>query len=209
MAMKQRPRGGSGTLSKTAPESVPGGTQAAGPVRVEFVKASHAKRATNRPVDKVVYIRFGSPRLESYVQHQDLKPSNILIGAGLDVTTDIAASAVIEAGFPAAFVRDFALASGLSVVDLGSIVGTSERTMSRKVANREQLGVAESDRAYRIFDVMARAVHAFGDVEKARRWIRRDVPSLGGRKPIDLLRTEIGTRDVLSALDRIEYGGVA
>lgn len=81
--------------------------------------------------------------------------------------------------------------------------------MSRKIANDERLGPTESDRAYRLFEIVASAVRAFGDVDKALRWMKRNVPSLGGRRPIDLLRTEIGTREVLSALDRIEYGGVA
>jgi len=156
----------------------------------------------------VFQVRFDAPQLESFVR-QDLKPSNILIGAGLNVPDEIPASAVIEAGLPAMVVRDFALASGMTMIDLGSIVGTSQRTMSRKVAGGESLEPAESDRAYRLFDVVAHAVRAFGDVEKALRWLRREVPSLGGRKPTDLLRTEIGTRDVLSALDRLEFGGVA
>jgi putative toxin-antitoxin system antitoxin component (TIGR02293 family) len=56
---------------------------------------------------------------------------------------------------------------------------------------------------------VARAVYAFGDVAKALRWLRREAPSLGGRKPIELLRTAMGTRDVLSALDRIKFGGVS
>jgi putative toxin-antitoxin system antitoxin component (TIGR02293 family) len=163
--------------------------------------AFSALRATIR-------VRVALPRLDTFL-HEDLKPANILRGAGLEVPTGIPASAVIEAGFPATVVREFATASGITSNDIGDIVGTSERTMSRKIANREQLGAAESDRAYRLFDMMARAVHAFGNVEKALRWMRREVPSLGGRRPIDLLRTEIGTREVLSALDRIEYGGVA
>jgi putative toxin-antitoxin system antitoxin component (TIGR02293 family) len=153
-------------------------------------------------------VHFDSPRLQSFL-YEDLKPSNILYGAGLQFADAIPAAAVIEAGLPATVVRDFALASGMTMIDLGSIVGTSERTMSRKVASGESLEPAESDRAYRLFDAVARAIHAFGDVEKALRWLRRDVPSLGGRKPVDLLRTEIGTREVLSALDRIEFGGVS
>jgi putative toxin-antitoxin system antitoxin component (TIGR02293 family) len=60
-----------------------------------------------------------------------------------------------------------------------------------------------------IYRVFKQAVRAFGDVGKAVRWLRQDVPSLGGRKPIALLWTEAGARAVLSALDRIEFGGIA
>ncbi len=180
-----------------------------GTLEITFVSNQTAvrRRATGRTRD-TMEVRFDAPRLESFV-HQNLKPSTILMGAGLCVTDAVPASAVIEAGFPATVVRDFALASGLTMSDVGNIVGTSERTMSRKVAGGERLEPAESDRAFRLFDVVAHAVRAFGDVGKARRWLRRDVPSLGGRTPNELLRTEIGTREVLSALDRIETGGIA
>ena len=103
-------------------------------------------------------------------------------------------------------VRDFAVASGMTISDIGPIVGTSDRTLSRKIASGARLGAAESDRAYRLFNAVAEAVHAFGDVAKALRWIHRSVPALDGYTPIALLRTEIGTRQVLSA---IAYGGVA
>ena len=179
------------------------------PIRITFVaKKAPAGRRVSFQTGNGYSVRFDAPRLESFV-HADIKPSNILFGAGLQITEDIPASVIVEAGLPAIVVRDFALASGMTMVDIGSVVGTSERTMSRKVGSGESLEPAESDRAYRLFDAVARAVHAFGDVAKARRWLRREVPSLGGRTPIQLLRTEIGTREVLSALDRIEFGGVA
>jgi putative toxin-antitoxin system antitoxin component (TIGR02293 family) len=179
------------------------------PIRITFVaKKSPAGRRVSVRTDGGYSVRFDTPRLESFV-HLDIKPSNVLIGAGLQMTDDVSASAIVEAGLPAMVVRDFALASGMTIAEIGSVVGTSERTMSRKVGSGDRLEPAESDRAYRLFDAVARAVHAFADVEKARRWLRREVPSLGGRKPVDLLRTEIGTRVVLSALDRIEFGGVA
>jgi putative toxin-antitoxin system antitoxin component (TIGR02293 family) len=211
MADIQRPDGGdlSGRIVRAGNKSRSAITPPHAPFRITFVakKAPTGRRVSFRTGDGYS-VRFAAPRLEAYV-HLDIKPSNVLIGAGLQITEDIPASAIVEAGLPAMVVRDFALASGMTMADIGSVVGTSERTMSRKVGSGESLEPAESDRAYRLFDTVARAVHAFGDVEKARRWLRREVPSLGGRTPIDLLRTEIGTREVLSALNRIEFGGVA
>jgi putative toxin-antitoxin system antitoxin component (TIGR02293 family) len=211
MAAPQRPDAGhaAGQVKRAGKKGVSPINSQQTPVKITFVamKAPGGRRVRFQTGNEYS-VRFDAPRLESFV-HLDIKPSNILIGAGLQITEDISASAIVEAGLPAMVVRDFALASGMTMADIGSVVGTSERTMSRKVGSGESLEPAESDRAYRLFDIVARAVHAFADVEKARRWLRRDVPSLGGRKPVDLLRTEIGTREVLSALDRIEFGGVA
>jgi putative toxin-antitoxin system antitoxin component (TIGR02293 family) len=200
MAPRERPFVGSAVVFHTG-----SGKAASGSF---FGARSGAKRVPFSALRDAIRIQVVSPQLDTFL-HDDLAPANILRGAGLAAPKGVPASVVIEAGFPATVVREFAVASGIASSDVGDIVGTSDRTMSRKVANRERLGAAESDRAYRLFDMMARAVHAFGDVDKALRWMRREVPSLGGRRPIDLLRTELGTREVLSALDRIEYGGVA
>jgi uncharacterized protein (DUF2384 family) len=45
--------------------------------------------------------------------------------------------------------------------------------------------------------------------KKTRAWLIGPVPSLGGRRPIDLLKSEIGTAQVERALVAIGYGGVA
>jgi putative toxin-antitoxin system antitoxin component (TIGR02293 family) len=193
MAVRKKPNG----------RGAPGG-------RVEFfAESGRGVSFLNLPAaGGRIRVSVTSPRLVSFLI-DELTPMGVMRGVGLGLTTETPVSEVIEAGIPASVVRDFAAASGLALGDVGVVVGTSDRTMSRKIANGERLDAAESDRAYRLFEVVARTVHAFGDVAKAQRWLQRAIPSLGGRKPIDLLRTEIGTREVFSALDRLEYGGVA
>ena len=48
----------------------------------------------------------------------------------------------------------------------------------------------------------------FGDVGKARRWLSADNRILGGR-PLDLLATDAGARDVEYELVRIDHGDLA
>ncbi|MBV8371335.1 MAG: DUF2384 domain-containing protein [Candidatus Eremiobacteraeota bacterium] len=177
------------------------------PGRVEFVRRLNRKRPSVSYLGGPIRVLVAAPDLAMFV-HRDLKPENVLSGAGLNLPPEASANDVVEAGIPASVLADFGALSGMSARDLGSLVGTSERTISRKLAHDERLAPAESDRAYRLFEVVASAVRAFGDVEKALRWMKRTVPSLGGRRPIDLVRTEIGTRQILAALDRIEYGGI-
>ena len=178
------------------------------PSRIEFVRRLSRKRLAVSFLGGPIRVLVGEPNFEPF-RHGDLKPSDVLIGAGLNVPPEASANDVVEAGIPAAVLIDFGALAGMSAREVGQIVGTSERTISRKLARDERLGPAESDRAYRLFEVVASAVRAFGNVDKALRWMKREVPSLGGRRPVDLVRTEIGTREILSALDRIEYGGVA
>lgn len=46
----------------------------------------------------------------------------------------------------------------------------------------------------------------FGSIENGKEWIKRPCQSLNGRKPIDLVTTPQGLKEVLSILGRIRHG---
>ena len=98
---------------------------------------------------------------------------------------------------------------GFSVAELAAVVGISEKTISRKQQANERLGVVEGDRTMRLANVTLDAAQAFGDLEKAMRWLRKPNRVLAGEKPLHLITTEPGAALVNQALGTIEYGGVA
>ena len=50
------------------------------------------------------------------------------------------------------------------------------------------------------------AEEALGNREKAARWLRKPNRSIQGKRPIDLLQSDIGARMVERALGRIQHG---
>ncbi|WP_377315285.1 antitoxin Xre/MbcA/ParS toxin-binding domain-containing protein [Phaeospirillum tilakii] len=50
------------------------------------------------------------------------------------------------------------------------------------------------------------AEQTFADPAKGRAWLLRTTASLGGRRPLDLLDTEEGAREVETLLGRIAHG---
>ena len=98
---------------------------------------------------------------------------------------------------------------GFSVAELAAVVGISEKTISRKQTARERLDVVEGDRTMRLAHLTLDAAEAFGDLEKAMRWLRKPNRTLGGEKPIELITTEPGAELVHQVLGTIEYGGLA
>lgn len=62
---------------------------------------------------------------------------------------------------------------------------------------------AQSDRLAR---VVASAEEAIGDGAKAARWLRKPNRALQGRRPLDLLASDVGARLVEQELGRIEHG---
>ena len=61
----------------------------------------------------------------------------------------------------------------------------------------------------RLAEIREAAEQAFGDPEKAKRWLRKANRLLDGKKPIELVATASGTALVYRVLGAIEYGGLA
>ena len=74
----------------------------------------------------------------------------------------------------------------------------------RKAAGR--LSSDESDKVIRFSRLLEHATNVFGDIEKARAWLKFPQRGLGGAVPLDYAETEIGAREVDNLLGRIDYG---
>src|SRR6266496_3390279 len=73
----------------------------------------------------------------------------------------------------------------------------------RKAAGR--LSPDESDKVMRFSRLLEHATNVFGDIEKARAWLKFPQHGLGGAVPLDYAETEVGAREVDNLLGRIEY----
>lgn len=115
---------------------------------------------------------------------------------------------------------DFLIRGGLSVEALDSLysyldiqremleelLGTSRRTLQRARKEHRRLSPVESDRAYRLASIFALASEVFEGEDAARSWLKTPLIGLGGKAPYDLIHTEVGTKEVIDLLKRIEYG---
>ena len=110
----------------------------------------------------------------------------------------------VEAGF-AALSRH-----GITIDEYGSLLGSSSRTVSRRLAKiGTVLTSVEADRLYRFARVMDLAVEMIGDAKKADSWFRTPHRYLGGKTPLRMVETDAGTQIVEKSLYAIAYGGVA
>jgi putative toxin-antitoxin system antitoxin component (TIGR02293 family) len=81
-----------------------------------------------------------------------------------------------------------------------------KRTLARRKARRERLTVEETDKALRLARVSAEADRVFGDPAKSARWLRKPNAAIGGNRPLDLLKSETGSRAVDELLGQIDHG---
>jgi putative toxin-antitoxin system antitoxin component (TIGR02293 family) len=93
----------------------------------------------------------------------------------------------------------------LSLPETSRVLDTPVRTLARRRRERK-LQAAESDRLYRVARVYAQAVQVLGAEDRAAEWLRRPNRALNGEPPLELLDTELGSRQVEDVLGRLEYG---
>lgn len=123
---------------------------------------------------------------------------------GSVVETGIGLARLIRRGLPVGTIQ-FVLDSGrLSLNEIDRIV------LPRKtLAHRRKLGTLtpeQSDRLVRVARVIADAEETFGSQAKAGLWLRRPSIALAGERPLELLDTDEGAREVETLLGRIAHG---
>jgi putative toxin-antitoxin system antitoxin component (TIGR02293 family) len=93
----------------------------------------------------------------------------------------------------------------ISPQHLIAVFGIPPRTVARRKEARH-LNPQESDRLYRVASTLSQAVEVLGSIDKARVWLKTPNRALGCEIPLDLLDTDIGTRQVEEVLLRLNYG---
>ena len=124
---------------------------------------------------------------------------------GRDIRSNFELEEAIRAGLPIAAVESVVREGTLRSSELHDLV-IPRRTLAHRKRLSRPLTPGQSDRLTRVVRVAARAEEAIGDVEKARRWLRKPNRGLRGRTPLELLENDVGIRIVEQILGRIEHG---
>jgi putative toxin-antitoxin system antitoxin component (TIGR02293 family) len=94
---------------------------------------------------------------------------------------------------------------GLNREEISLALDLPLRTLARRKQER-RLHPSESDRLCRLVRIAAQASAVLGSEEKAGRWLHTANRALGGKPPLELLDTDLGSRQVEEVLGRIEHG---
>lgn len=111
-----------------------------------------------------------------------------------------------------------AVETGLSVEALDSVVhyvSPDERSATElkyrivpktTLHRRQRLTSEESQRLERLARMTALAEQVWEDRDLAREFLNSGQPQLDGERPVDLARSDLGTREVEDLLMKLEYG---
>ena len=111
----------------------------------------------------------------------------------------------IQAGLPFRAVESLQKALSLPAEQLRLVLGISRATFQRRKV-QGKLGSAESERLARFQRLLEQAAEVFGGPDDARQWLTTAQPALGGAVPVEFAASEIGAREVVQLLGRIEHG---
>jgi putative toxin-antitoxin system antitoxin component (TIGR02293 family) len=114
----------------------------------------------------------------------------------------------IRAGLPARAFVGVADALNLSVDELAGILGVSPRTIRDQRKKLGRLSSENTEKLVRMARIRQQARKVFSTDEAVASWLSSPAPALGGAKPIGLLDTEPGAREIESILNGIAYGNV-
>jgi len=86
-----------------------------------------------------------------------------------------------------------------------SALAVSARTLARRKRDARFV-VEESDRIVRLARIAALAEDVLGSAERAGRWLQKPNRALSATTPLELLKTDVGARQVEEILGRIGHG---
>ena len=110
---------------------------------------------------------------------------------------------VIARGLPYDATERLERAIGL---DVEALISIPRRTLTRR-KHEGRYTPEESDRIVTAARLVSRTLDLFdGNAAAARAWLTETQTALGGVAPIELARTETGTREVENLIGRLEYG---
>ena len=125
---------------------------------------------------------------------------------GLNTYETLELAQKIEEGLPFSALERFQRNTALTTSQICDLVGIRMRTLTRR-KERGRLEAEESDRLLRASRVFGRALQLFeGDVDGASHWLSSPQPALGGKRPIDVAKFDVGAREVERLIGRLEHG---
>lgn len=131
-----------------------------------------------------------------------------LLGGAATLTAEVHQESdlipIVRAGIPAISIRSLADKTQTPISLIGEIAKIDKSTLMRRLRENRRLKPSESDRVLRFARVFALAKSALGD--DAHAWLNAENRALGGVKPLSLLDTASGAREVENVLGRIEHG---
>lgn len=128
---------------------------------------------------------------------------------GAPYNNQLEAVELVTSGLSFATIARLQKTSGLTLDRIKKVIHISEGSFTRR-KQEGRLSQEESERLLRLSRIYERALSLYEqDSAGALEWLETPIPALGDRRPLDLLETEPGAREVEDLIGRIAHGIVS
>ncbi len=110
----------------------------------------------------------------------------------------------IRKGIAAQVFDQLASALGVGKEALARRLHINAQTLRKRKSRR--LSADEAEKSLRVARVFTQASEVLGSEDKARQWVNDQIPALGGKRPLELLDTDVGAQEVTNLLQSIKWG---
>lgn len=113
---------------------------------------------------------------------------------------------VVKEGLPmesAAFLQSN---FGFTNKEMSHILSISESTYQRRIRSKSRLTQDESEKAVSLAEVYQKGIEVFDRKEALDYWLNSPISALQEKKPLDLLNSMLGRKQVLNVLNALLHG---
>ncbi len=110
----------------------------------------------------------------------------------------------IRQGIATQVFEQIALAIGVGKETLAAKLNINAQTLRKRKSR--MLSADEAEKSLRVARIFACATDVLGGEDDARYWLNQVIPALGGKRPLDLLDTDVGAHEVTNLLGCIKWG---
>ncbi len=124
--------------------------------------------------------------------------------AALAALPPLAQIEIIRKGVATQVFEQIATAIGVGKETLAAKLNINAQTLRKRKSR--MLSADEAEKSLRVARVFAMASEVLGSEDEARQWLNDQIPALGGKRPLDLLDTDVGAQQVTNLLQCIKWG---
>jgi putative toxin-antitoxin system antitoxin component (TIGR02293 family) len=113
---------------------------------------------------------------------------------------------VVREGLSIASVAHLQQNFGLTNKQMSALLAISESTYQRRLRAKGTLTPDETEKAISLSEIYEKGIEVFEDKADLERWLQSSVRNLQGSRPVDLLDTMLGRKQVMTVLNAILHG---
>ena len=126
-----------------------------------------------------------------------------------EIGSETEMESAVRGGLPTSVLKQIEIDWKLTIIELSRTLAIPRTNLMQMMRCSRRMTSADSDRVYRLVEVLSLAEESVGDRWRTLAWLRTPNSALGLATPMRAIETEAGRLRVIQSLGAIAYGSVS